>query len=40
LGKMLVFDHTNRITVENALKHPFLKELHLEDDEPGCARIN
>lgn len=33
LKKMLVFDPAKRITVAEALAHPFLSELHLEDDE-------
>ena len=31
---MLVFDPEKRITVEQALKHPYLAELHCEEDEP------
>jgi serine/threonine protein kinase len=31
---MLVFDPKNRITIDEALKHPYLKELHYPDDEP------
>ena len=33
MRKMLVFDPLKRITVEQALAHPYLKELHLEEDE-------
>ena len=31
---MLVFDHSKRITVKEALEHEYLKALHCEDDEP------
>lgn len=33
LGKFLIFDPAKRITLEDALKHPFLQELHCPDDE-------
>ncbi|XP_051151646.1 mitogen-activated protein kinase homolog MMK2-like [Andrographis paniculata] len=38
LGKMLVFDPDQRITVENALCHPYLSSLHDINDEPICSR--
>ena len=31
---MLIFDPRKRITVEQALGHPYLANLHCEDDEP------
>jgi serine/threonine protein kinase len=34
LTKMLVFNPAKRITVEDALSHPFLKDLHSVRDEP------
>ncbi|OQR95451.1 sporangia induced mitogen-activated protein kinase [Thraustotheca clavata] len=34
LDKMLVFDPTKRISVEEALEHPYLESLHNNDDEP------
>jgi serine/threonine protein kinase len=34
ISRMLVFDPKQRITVDEALKHPFLAELHQEEDEP------
>jgi mitogen-activated protein kinase 1/3/mitogen-activated protein kinase 6 len=34
LKKLLTFDPDKRINVTDALAHPYLKDLHLEDDEP------
>ncbi|KAF8077130.1 hypothetical protein N665_1060s0009 [Sinapis alba] len=34
--KMLVFDPSKRITVEEALKHPYLASLHEINEEPTC----
>lgn len=33
LSKLLCFDANKRITAEEALKHPYLKELHCPSDE-------
>jgi len=33
LRKLLTFDASKRITVEDALKHPYLSALHCPDDE-------
>ncbi len=33
LRKLLMFDPDKRITVEDALKHPYLMELHYPPDE-------
>ncbi|KAK9121228.1 hypothetical protein Syun_018845 [Stephania yunnanensis] len=38
LEKMLVFDPNKRITVDEALCHPYLKSLHDINDEPICPR--
>ncbi|ESR52727.1 mitogen-activated protein kinase 4 [Citrus sinensis] len=38
LEKMLVFDPNKRITVEEALRHPYLQSLHDLNDEPVCPR--
>ncbi|KAI3468696.1 hypothetical protein Pfo_025359 [Paulownia fortunei] len=38
LGKMLVFDPNQRITVDDALCHPYLSSLHEINDEPICSR--
>ena len=32
--KMLVFDPSERISVEDALAHPYLAKLHAAEDEP------
>lgn len=39
MKKMLTFDPINRITVDEALKHPYLKELHYPEDEPAAAQL-
>jgi len=39
LDKMLAFDPKKRITVTQALSHPFLAELHDPDDEPVTAEL-
>lgn len=39
LDKMLVFDPQRRITVEEALRHPYLQSLHDPSDEPLCAAV-
>jgi mitogen-activated protein kinase 1/3 len=36
LDKLLVFEPEKRLTVEEALRHPYLEELHCEEDEPVC----
>lgn len=36
LEKMLVFTPEKRISVEKALRHPYLAQLHNEQDEPSC----
>jgi len=36
LDKLLCFDPDKRLTVEQALRHPYLSELHCEEDEPIC----
>ena len=36
LDRMLAFDPTSRITVEEALEHPYLQIWHDASDEPTC----
>ncbi|KAI4322213.1 hypothetical protein L6164_021925 [Bauhinia variegata] len=36
IDRMLTIDPTRRITVEEALAHPYLAKLHDETDEPVC----
>ncbi|KAL2544221.1 Mitogen-activated protein kinase 4 [Forsythia ovata] len=38
LEKMLVFDPDQRITVDDALWHPYLSSLHDINDEPICSK--
>ncbi|DAZ97023.1 TPA: hypothetical protein N0F65_012892 [Lagenidium giganteum] len=38
LEKMLVFDPSKRISVEQALEHPYLESLHNAEDEPVADR--
>ena len=40
LRKMLVIDPEKRITVEEALKHPYLEKLHAPEDEPSGAPVS
>ena len=37
---MLVFDPEERITVTDALAHPYLKQLHFPDDEPTTELVS
>ena len=37
---MLVFDPNKRISVEEALAHPYLAELHFPDDEPTTEPVS
>lgn len=39
LEKLLELDYKKRITAAEALKHPFLKDLHNPDDEVLCNSI-
>ncbi|KAL5633328.1 hypothetical protein ACGC1H_003731 [Rhizoctonia solani] len=36
LSQMVTFDPANRLSVLEALKHPYLEAYHDEDDEPEC----
>lgn len=39
LQKMLKIDPKERISVEDALKHPFFERLHAPDDEPTASEL-
>jgi len=39
LKKLMVFDPVKRITVEEALKHPYLAALHFPEDEPIAENV-
>lgn len=38
LRKLLTFNPKKRITAEEALNHPYVKEFHYPVDEPVCKR--
>ena len=40
LKKMLTYDPDERITVAQALQHPYLKQLHFPDDEPTTTPVS
>jgi serine/threonine protein kinase len=40
LKKMLTYDPEERITVQGALEHPYLKQLHFPDDEPTTDTVS
>jgi len=40
LNKLLEFDPTQRLSIGEALEHPYLEELHYEEDEPICRAID
>lgn len=39
IEKMLVLDPEQRITVDGALAHPYLAQLHDPEDEPTCSKF-
>ena len=39
LDKMLQFDPQNRITIKEALMHPYMKDLHHPEDEPRLVTV-
>ena len=39
LNRLLVFNPDDRITIEEALDHPFLASLHDPFDEPSCLNV-
>jgi len=39
IEQMLVLDPEKRITVDGALAHPYVAQLHDPDDEPTCSKV-
>jgi len=37
---MLVFDYPARVSIEDALNHPFLENFHAPEDEPEGELLN
>jgi mitogen-activated protein kinase 1/3 len=40
IDKLLTFEPEKRLTVEQALRHPYLEELHCEEDEPAAENFD
>ena len=40
LKKLLMFDPNKRITIDNALSHPYLANFHNAEDEPIADKVN
>jgi len=40
LMRMLEFDPDKRITIQQALEHPYMSKLHQEDDEPTGTAVS
>ena len=40
LKKLLAFDPSKRITVDQALDHPYLASLHFPEDEPTIVPVS
>ena len=40
LERMLVFEPSKRLTVIEALQHPFLARYHNDKEEPSCKPFN
>mmetsp|Transcript_24605 Transcript_24605/g.27272 ORF Transcript_24605/g.27272 Transcript_24605/m.27272 type:complete len:127 (-) Transcript_24605:17-397(-) len=40
MKKMLMFDPSERMTVEDAIKHDFFHDLHCEEDEPTTQPVD
>jgi len=40
LEQLLCFEPERRLTVEQALRHPYLADLHCEEDEPVCTHLD
>ena len=40
IRRMLTFDPLKRITIDDALAHPYMSQLHFPDDEPTCSFVS
>ena len=40
IRRMLTFDPSKRITVDEALEHPYMSQLHFPDDEPTTEAVS
>lgn len=40
IKKMLAFDPSKRITIDQALEHSYMSQLHFPDDEPTCDLVS
>lgn len=40
IKKMLTFDPLKRITIDEALAHPYMAQLHFPEDEPTCDPVS
>lgn len=40
IKRMLTFDPLKRITIDEALAHPYMSQLHFPDDEPTCEPVS
>lgn len=40
IRRMLTFDPSKRITVDEALEHPYMSQLHFPDDEPTTQNVS
>jgi len=39
LKRLLTFNPSRRISISDALKHPYVKDFHNAEDEPACSRL-
>lgn len=40
IRRMLTFDPNKRITIDEALEHPYMSQLHFPDDEPTTEEVS
>jgi serine/threonine protein kinase len=40
LKKILQFNPSKRLSIDDALKHEFFEELHVQDDEPTTSYVS